>query len=74
MRIQATDRDGNPIETIDLGREADGRLSAGGQPVLTIQVIGSRVALLIPGRRVCVTAVDDCPVIGSSSTHGRAPD
>jgi len=74
MRIQATDRDGNPIETIDLGREADGRLSANRQPVLAIQMIGSRVALLIPGRWRCVATVDDWQVIGSSSRRGRAPD
>ena len=74
MRVQTTDLDGNPIEMIDVVQEADDRLSAAGQHVLAVQVIGSRVALLIPGRRACVTAVDYWLVISSSSRRGRAPD
>ena len=74
MPVQATDLDGNSIEMIDLVQEAGGRLSAAGQHVLAVQVFGSRVALLIPGRRVCVTAVDYWLVIDSCSRRGRAPD
>jgi hypothetical protein len=70
MDVQATDLDGRPIGMVELVKHADGRLFAANQPVVAQQVIGSRIALLIPGRHICVTLADYWRVMRSGDAAG----
>ena len=69
MRVPSSDLDGAPLADIDLSTTADGRLTIDGQLVITIQVIGSRVALTIIGAQRCVRAQDYVRV-----RHGAGAD
>jgi hypothetical protein len=58
MLVQTTNLDGRLMEMVELMRDAAGRLRLAGERVLAVQVIGSRVGLVIPGKQMCVSTVD----------------
>ena len=58
MQVLTTDLDGHPLGVAELDKAVDGRLRLNGEVVQAVRVIGSRVALLMLQRQVCVPATD----------------
>lgn len=58
MHIPTTNLDGHPTGTAAIRLVAPGHLLVDEQPVLAVRVIGSRIALVLPGRQVCIAATD----------------
>jgi hypothetical protein len=54
MQVQLTNLDGRSLGQAVLTRCADGHLVLDGVPVLAVRIIGSRTALILGDRQVCV--------------------
>jgi len=63
--------DCQPIGHVELVKDPNGRLFASNQPVVAQRIIGSRIALLIPGGQVGVSLADYWRVL---RTDGAAAD
>ena len=69
MYVTLTDLDGHPIGQAELGRAPAGQLLLDGAPVITTRIIGSRTALILAGRQVCVATAD---MVEAQHPHTRS--
>ncbi len=68
MQVVGSDLDGAPLGLITLERVGAQQLLVDGQPVVATRVLGSRVALVLTSRQVCVAATDYWQVLGAAAS------
>jgi hypothetical protein len=70
MTVSTSDLDGRPLGQADLTKDSTGRLCLDGEVVHSVRVIGSRVALVLLQRQVCVPTTDYLAVRGGIAPAG----
>jgi hypothetical protein len=73
MTVETSDFDGRLIGQAELTKGADGQLRLDGEVIHAIQVIGSRVALVLLHRQVCVATTDYVAVRRSAGAEWPHP-
>ncbi len=58
MLVDLSNLDGQSLGQADLTRNAAGQLMLDATPVITVRIIGSRTALVLAGKQVCVPTTD----------------